>query len=66
MENYGSSLLDRGADAVFGPTAESETKNALTIAPDASTIPTTQGRRSLHPDGQDIYRGNEPAPVDKS
>ncbi|KAI9442279.1 hypothetical protein H4582DRAFT_2072823 [Lactarius indigo] len=67
VENSGTSLLDRLGDKTHGPTAESETNDASVIAPDASTIPDTQGRRSLHPSGQDPFRNSdEPAPADKS
>jgi hypothetical protein len=37
---------------MFGPTAESENNNAPVKAPDASTTPVNQDRRSRGPDGQ--------------
>ncbi|KAH9025483.1 hypothetical protein EDB84DRAFT_1564049 [Lactarius hengduanensis] len=55
-ENTGSSLLGRIGDAILGRSAESETKDAPVIAPQASTAPVTQGRRSLGPDGKDLLR----------
>ncbi|KAH9038703.1 hypothetical protein EDB85DRAFT_2141596 [Lactarius pseudohatsudake] len=66
VENSGSSLLDRLSDKVLGRTAEEETKNAPAIAPDATTMPVTQGRRSRRPDGQDPFHGDTSAPANKS
>ncbi|KAI9455363.1 hypothetical protein BJY52DRAFT_1213342 [Lactarius psammicola] len=65
-ENTSSTLADRLGDKVFGSTAESEVSNAAVIAPDASTIPVTQGRRSRAPDGKDPFRSEAPAPADES
>ncbi|KAH9176248.1 hypothetical protein EDB89DRAFT_2065612 [Lactarius sanguifluus] len=65
-ETSGSALLDRLGDKLLGPTAESETKDAPVIAPDATLTPDTQGRRSRHPDGQDPFHGDAPAPADES
>jgi hypothetical protein len=65
-EQTGASLLDRLGDKVLGPTAESEADNTQVIAPDATITPVTQGRRSRHPDGQDPFRSEAPAPADKS
>ncbi|KAN0134022.1 hypothetical protein V8E53_008240 [Lactarius tabidus] len=63
----GAALLDRLGDKLLGPTAESETNNASVIAPDATTTPSTQGRRSLHPDGNDPFRSaSAPAPAPAS
>jgi hypothetical protein len=50
---------------VLGPTAESESTNATVIAPDASTTPVTQGRRSRHPDGQVSILVAKPYPTGK-
>ncbi|KAH9011474.1 hypothetical protein EDB85DRAFT_2159902 [Lactarius pseudohatsudake] len=67
VENSGSSLLNWLGDKVLGQTAEEKTKNAPAIAPDATTtIPVTHGRRSRHPDGQDPFHGDAPAPANKS
>ncbi|KAI9437677.1 hypothetical protein H4582DRAFT_2077272 [Lactarius indigo] len=68
-EDTSASLLERAADAVLGKTAESQTKHASVIAPEASTTPVTQGRRSQAPDGKDSYHkkpAQEPAPTPKS
>jgi len=65
-ENSGSSLLDRLGDKVFGQTAESQYNDAPVIAPDASTMPVTQGRRSHRPDGQDPFHSSAPIPADES
>lgn len=62
-EKKGTALLDRLGDKIFGPTAESENNNAPVIAPDASTMPVSTGRRSLRPDGQDPFRGDTAVPA---
>ncbi|KAF8274592.1 hypothetical protein EI94DRAFT_1825550 [Lactarius quietus] len=63
----GTDLLNRLGDKAFGPTAESVTKNAPVIAPDATITPDTQGRRSLRSDGHDPFHsdapGSAPAPA---
>ncbi|KAI0256037.1 hypothetical protein BJV78DRAFT_1168766 [Lactifluus subvellereus] len=62
-EGTADSVVDKLGNKIFGPTAESQTKNAEVIAPDASTQPISQGRLSTAPNGQDPYRGEvlEPA-----
>jgi hypothetical protein len=66
-EKKGAALLEKFGDKVLGPTAESETNNAPIIAPDATLTPSTQGRRSRHPDGNDPFRSgltaSPPAPA---
>jgi len=56
VEETADSVVDALGDKLLGPTAESETRNAEIIAPQASTEPNTVGRRSKGPDGQDPYR----------
>ncbi|KAH9083334.1 hypothetical protein EDB83DRAFT_2511599 [Lactarius deliciosus] len=65
-EDTSSSFLDRIGDAVLGHSAESETKDAPVIAPQASTTPVTHGRRSQGPSGKDVFHSQEPAPAAKS
>jgi len=60
-ESTSSSFLDRLGDKIFGPTAESKTNDAPIVAPDASTIPVTEGRRSGRKDGTDPFRSGAPA-----
>jgi len=61
--NNASSAL---GEKLFGSTAESEYRNAEVIAPEASTQPTTVGRRSKHPDGSDPFHGDSSKPDEQA
>ncbi|KAI0298555.1 hypothetical protein BC826DRAFT_1103050 [Russula brevipes] len=65
VENAADSVSDALGDKLFGPTAESELKNAVAVAPEATTEPTTVGRRSKRPDGQDPFHSASTTCEDK-
>jgi len=51
-----NSAADAIGEKLFGSTAESEYRQDSAF--EASTQPTTYGRRSKHPDGQDPFHGS--------
>ncbi|KAI0266697.1 hypothetical protein BC834DRAFT_1040987 [Gloeopeniophorella convolvens] len=67
IEESARSLLDKIGDKTLGQTAESQYNESQPVQADGSEVrvPTTEGRRSVGPDGKDTYHGNadkDPSP----